>query len=162
MNQEPEEKSAFDQIMAGSATVQARFEAGAETIISHAAALGAELTQEDIANMPALRIYALGGESLTDNVQFERELSRLPAIAAAKQRAAMLEQVMDIESEAHAKVMGMAGAQRMQWARANGAMGNEGEPIPVRVDSEAERLKILLEMPPSARLSLARKWDMCG
>tara|TARA_R110002110_G_scaffold21167_23_gene84518 strand:+ start:503 stop:1000 length:498 start_codon:yes stop_codon:yes gene_type:complete len=156
------EPSAFDTIKSESTAVQARFDAGTQTILAHAASMGVELSETDVEHMAALRIYALGGDSLTDNAMYEREILSIPAIAAQKRKDAMAEEILAGRGAAHDELMRMSPAERMTFARSQNLMGGGGKQERVTADTNEERLAILLAMPPAARIAQARAWGMTG
>lgn len=157
------EKTPFESIMEDSVQVQARYQAGRDKIIAHAKSLGADVTEEEVAQLPSLRTYALGDDrALEESEWYERELYAIPEVREAKRRAAMAEEIKAGDGAAHEELMSMRPAQRMEFARANGLTGNGDPEERVSVDTQAERLEILLGMPPAARIAQARKWGLTG
>ncbi|OWY13524.1 hypothetical protein B6V73_17195 [Thioclava sp. JM3] len=145
----------FDSILKGDQLAQARFDAASAKLIADAAQIGIELTPEDCKQVPSVRLACLTDMGLTDSAL--EEAKQLPQIAAAAQKAELARQLNEGDSVAHAEIAQLNPSQRLTLGREiERNRPHEAKSPPSPEETHAAMLAIQ-SLPPSARLSYARK-----
>ena len=159
--------SNFLQIVEGSEAVRGRWAGLCERAIGDARESGVTLEPSDCLDIRELRLAAMGAP--LDENDYQAELLALPALSTAARKKAIQEgdaearaaAVADInrgrDNVPHAHHTAHA-ARRLSEAREMGV----ATPPPVEPDtiSRDERLRMLQDVAPSMRISLARRWGL--
>ncbi|OWY08718.1 hypothetical protein B6V74_12900 [Thioclava sp. F42-5] len=145
----------FDSILKADHLAQARFDAASAKLIADAAQIGIALTLDDCKQVPSVRLACLTDMGLTDAAL--EEAKRLPQIAAAAQKAEFARQLSERNSAAHAEIAQLNPSQRLKLGREIERSRPQEEKSPLPSEEAHAAMLALQSLPPSARLSYARK-----
>lgn len=153
---EANDPSTFHQIVASNETFQARFDALSSLVISYVKDMGAEITKTECALIPSVRVSVLTGESLENSEFFQREVSRLPGVVAAREREELKAKLAAGDEAANAELKRMRPDQKLTYARQMGLTGENPRPTQ-SADDEAAEQRMILTLNPAARIEAWRK-----
>ena len=152
----------FLDVLEGNPAIAAKWDAITESVIATAAESGATITREDCMRVPSARISAMTSEGL-DTGEVERQLLNLPAVKEAHRARALRQEIEDGNAASIAAVYALPKSERMEWARKQGAMRGTDKDHPfekLTPDQEKQLVQTIGSFPPSARMNIARRYNL--